>query len=273
VRRRTLGRERLQEFSDEYPCVFVLSTGRTGTQTLSALLDLVGNVFAYHEPRPKLYGLSELSYRYSDDSHMHEVLREAFLVARRELMDYSLHCGKGYVETSPQATFLAPVILEAVPSVRFIHLMRDPRYVVRSAMRRGWYQGDEVDRAVITPRPDSELSQRWECYTAFQKNLWLWAETNRWIHRFSSGLPPERRLLVHSEHVFTAREETMERLFAFVRSPTPPRRRIMRLLEKKLNAQITGSFPEPSGWSDAMRSELSAIAGRTAQILGYGSGL
>lgn len=50
------------------PCVFVLSTGRVGSKTLSALIGPAANVFAYHEPEPNLYGLSKLAYhKYKED--------------------------------------------------------------------------------------------------------------------------------------------------------------------------------------------------------------
>jgi hypothetical protein len=269
LRRRLTKRERLQAFDDKHSCVFVLSTGRVGTKTLAALFGLAENVLAYHEPKPTLYGLSRLSYDYCTSIPVRKVLQEAFLATRRQLMNYSLDCGKGYVETSPQVTFLAPVIIEAVPQVRFIHLVRDPRHVVRSGMRRKWYAGHPADKTRIVPPPGSEAERRWQSYNAFQKNLWLWDETNRWILEFSSSLPTGRILLVHSENVFDGREETLGQLFTFVGASMPAERGIRSVLAKKLNVQNTGTFPEPSDWSAEMRNDLAEIAGETARTLGY----
>ena len=78
LRRKILGQQRLQRFDDQHPCVFFLSTGRVGTQTFASLLRLADNVFAYHEPRPNLYGLSRTSYLYLNDKCCYKVLREAF---------------------------------------------------------------------------------------------------------------------------------------------------------------------------------------------------
>jgi hypothetical protein len=267
--RKVLRHKRLRDFDDRHPCVFVLSTGRAGTKTLASLFNLAPNILSYHEPMPSLYELSKLSYECGDDSMARKVLREAFLSVREERMTYSLARGKGYVETSPQATFLAPVILEAIPNVRFVHIVRDPRYVVRSAMRRQWYNSNPADNTRIAPRPDSPVGPRWEGYNAFQKNLWLWAETNQWIINFSSGLPNDRVLLVRSEDLFAAHEETIASLYAFILSPLPSRRKITGVLGKKLNAQSSGTFPEPSGWAAEMRADLTAIAGTTANLLGY----
>lgn len=261
--------ERLGEFDVNHPCVFVLSTGRVGTQTLSSIFKLATNIFAYHEPKPLLYGLSKLSYEFSNNTLVRKVLREAFLIARKEIMEYSLFYGRGYVETSPQTTFLAPIILEAIPNARFIHVVRDPRDVVRSGMRRKWYDGHVADKTRIVPNHDSEEGIQWRSFTIFQKNLWLWTETNKWIHKFSTGLPNDRILLICAEDLFTVHEEIIEKLFAFIDSPIPSKRQIKRVLSKSLNSQKDGIFPEVSDWSGEMRKDLISIAGSTAEVYGY----
>lgn len=268
--RRKFSKEgKLSRFDDVHPCVFVLSTGRVGTQTLSSLLKFATNVFAYHEPKPILYGLSKQAYEFSNNILVRRVLREAFLTARKEIMEYSLFCGRGYIETSPQSTFLAPIIMEAIPEVRFIHVVRDPRDVVRSGMRRKWYDGHVADKTRIAPDPDTEEGLRWKGFSAFQKNLWLWAETNKWIFEFSSGLPADRKLLIHSEELFSAHEGIIEKLFDFTNSPIPSKRRIMHVLDKNLNMQSSGMFPERSNWTDEMYKDLFSIAGNIAKTIGY----
>ncbi len=272
IRRRLLKQAGRAEFDDRYPCVFVLSTGRSGTQTLAALYELATNVFAYHEPNPELTALSKLFYEYEEkyleNAAISSVFREAFLTSRRRLLNYSLDCGRGYVETTPQNTFLAPVIIDAIPSVKFVHLVRDPRYVVRSAMRRKWYDGNPNDDTRIIPRPNSEAAQQWATYSTFQKNLWLWAETNRWILEVSSRLA-DRVLRIQAERLFEGDEETLSKLFAFIGASLPSPRKISRVLGKQLNAQRTGKFPESGDWTEEMLRDLWTIAGEPATALGY----
>ena len=260
---------RIESFDGAHPCIFVLSTGRTGTQTLSALLSLAANVFVYHEPRPKLYGLSKLSYEHCKHEFELKVLQEAFLTARRDLLDYSLSCGKGYVETSPQATFLASAIREAVPNARFIHLIRDPRYVVRSGVRRRWYGGHSADKTRIGPLANSDAANQWDNYNLFQKNLWLWTETNRWILQFAEDIPSENMLRIHSEDVYSAHQPTVEKLFSFVNASIPSTKKVAHILRKKLNSQYEGAFPKPTDWSLEMNNDLLKIAGETAESLEY----
>ena len=266
LRRRVLGLKRIEEFNEEYPCAFVLSTGRAGTKTLAALSGLAKNVFAYHEPKPLLYGLSKLSYKLAKDPQALKVLCEAFQIARGNLLHYSLSCSRGYVETSPQVTFLAPVVLSAIPNARFIHLARHPADVVRSGMRRQWYAGHPFDCSRLAPVHEKP---EWNSWAPFHKNLWLWAETNRWILNFTSHLPAERTLVVHAEDLFVGEEETLERLFEFIGAPIPPRRRINKVLRQQLNAQERGDFPRSSDWSADMQRDLSAFCGEIAAQLSY----
>lgn len=262
-------RKPLNAFEDEHPCVFVLSTGRTGTETIAALFTLARNVVSLHEPSPKMYELSKLAYEYSAEAVALRLLSASFCSLRSELLNTSLSYGLGYVESSPQVTFLAPAILENYPMARFIHLVRDPRDVVRSGMRRKWYDGHPSDATRIVPASDSQAGQSWNKYSPFQKNLWLWAETNRWILEFTSRLPRETVLRVRSEDMFSGNEEAMHELFQFIGSPLPQRQKISKLLGKKLNAQTSGQFPASQLWSAGQKEDLLRIAGNTAYELGY----
>ncbi|HHS98086.1 MAG TPA: sulfotransferase [Chloroflexi bacterium] len=269
LRYRLSGRERLSTFDEEHPCIFALSTGRTGTKTLAALLGLSGNLFAYHEPRPKLFALSRLAYLYGDSSPADEILTAAFATARQELLEYALSCGRGYAETSPHLTFLAPAILRLLPNARFIHLTRHPVAVVRSGVRRRWYAGHHRDPTRITPRPGTEDADRWATYSVVQKNLWLWDATNRWILEFLSTLPPEQALCLKAEEIFAGDYETLKRLYAFAGAPMPSMRRVRSILRKRLNAQKKSAPPFSEADQADLRANLARFTAETASRLGY----
>jgi len=258
---------KVSDFSN-LSCIFVLSTGRAGTQTLAALCGLAKNYFVYHEPEPRLFGLSKLSYeKYNLENDV--IFQESFITCRRELFKYALLMEKNYMETGNHVTFLAPIILKTLAQVRFIHLVRDPRDVVRSGMRRKWYDGGIFDRTRIVPREGTKADSEWSCYTPFQKNLWLWDESNRWILNFLSKIPEQQQLLVQSEDVFNGHKDTIESIFKFMDSPLPSERQISNVLGKKMNVQKVGRFPNPSDWTEEMQQQLVNLAGETAKRLGY----
>jgi len=226
-------------------------------------------VNAYHEPLPNLYRFSKLSYWYAEDQMAQDIFSEGFLAMRSDLLHHALAHHKGYVETSPQATFLAPSIVQTIPQVKFIHLVRNPKDVVRSGMRRKWYDGHRLDKNRITPVPGSKLHERWLQYSPFQKNLWLWNETNRWILNFLTTVPPHSKILIHAEDIFAASPDALKRIFDFIHASLPSERKIRRVLGRRLNAQQSGVFPEFEQWDSNRRKILIEMCGDTANQLGY----
>lgn len=266
------GQTHPRQFDENHPCVFVLSTGRVGSETLTHLLKQSDNALVYHEPLPELFGLSRKAYElypaYSQDETIQGLLHEAFLTSRRALFEYALYCNRGYIEAGPPATFLAPIIRDAVPQVKFIHLIRSPLAVVQSGMRRGWYSGHPYDATRIIPDPASEMNNHWDSFNAFEKNCWLWAETNRWIADYLAGLPADQSLTFHSEDLFGADNIAFERLFSFINQPVPITRSVRKILGRKLNAQNGSSMADinPGG---EVREPLRSFFEQTAARFGY----
>lgn len=251
------------------PCVFFLSTGRVGTKTIAALASLSEHVIAFHEPAPKLYGLSNICYQTFDENRNLELFKEAFLTARKDLFNYTLSFNKGYVETSPQVTFLAPIIRSVMPEAKFVHVIRDPRSFIRSGMRRRWYVDHPMDNTRIKPPLSSELCDQWQHWSPFRKIIWLWQESNLWIDKFMSTLRRDQGLFLQAEEIFELTPNSLEKLYRILNTDMPSEKKIKWILSKKFNAQTTGDFPEFSGWTDKMYTELVENTGNTAEYFGY----
>lgn len=260
---------RLSDFNDEHPCIFVLSTGRVGSMTVSKLLNLAQNVFSFHEPLPKLFHLNRMAYDYANDLSKRKILIEAYLTARRDLFQHSLLCGKGYVETGPQSTFLFPLIFEAVSASKFIHIVRHPASVIRSGMTRNWYDGHPRDAERIKPLLGSSEFENWGKWGAFEKNIWLWSETNRWIRFYLDKLPQNRCIRIHAEDIFEAEISTIRLLFDFINSEYPSFKKIKKVLSYKWNKQQHSEHTDKIVWSDRMIEIFNEIAGNTAESFGY----
>ena len=261
----------LADFDDTRPCVFVLSTGRSGTHTLTGLYRLAPGFLAYHEPGADLDGLAKTAYEYGtgDDASISGIFAEAFLAARHTLLQTSLYARKGYIETSHFNTFLAPYIYQALPAVRFLHITRHPRDFVNSAIRRGWYRGNIFDKNRIVPRMGSDEVNQWSTYEPYKKNIWLWAETNRWIAQFLDTIPAENTLQIRAEDIFAGEMEMIVQLYRLIDTPVPSTNNIEKVLNEKLDSPPQRAFTPLEKWTDAMLSDLDAIAGETAAKLGY----
>jgi hypothetical protein len=257
----------IPSFDDIHPCVFVLSTGRVGSMTLARLLDLSPNLLVKHEPSPKLFRLSKANYHYPFESS--EFSDSIFWTVREELINQALSSGQGYVETSPQATFFAPVILKAIPSVKFIHLVRHPADIVTSGMRRNWYGGHPSDNTRITPTSTDKYGRDWSSMNQLEKNAWLWTETNCWIMDFLKAVPENQHITVRAEDLYNKKPDVINDVFDFVGAEAPSQKRVNKVLSKKHNQQTRGDFPSFKNWTPEMKDQLRMLSGDQTKALGY----
>jgi len=254
------------EFKD-CPCVFVLSTGRVGTETLAALLAQSPAVYSVHEPRPALLPVTYEAYMSrGEDDRWVDVLR----AARGEAVASACARGQVYSETNPRMTFVASELAKAFPASKFIHLHRHPYQVIYSCMRRGHYRGHPGDYARIHPRPDDPYYANWDSMTTLEKVAWNWAESNSIALDFMEKLPPDRRLNLSSDELFNGSDATLRRLFGFVGVEVPGAVHSRDVLESQLNRQVGGVPVErPEKWSYDEKGAVNAIVGDAARALGY----
>jgi hypothetical protein len=76
-------------------------------------------------------------------------------------------------------------------------------------------------------------------------------------------------LFLHAEEIFEPHYASIEKLYQFLNSNMPSKKKIKKILSKKMNAQITGDFPKSGDWTNAMYTELIKNAGKTAAYFGY----
>lgn len=228
IRKNSIG----ESYKDQ-KAIFVLSTGRVGTQTLARILTQSSKTIGFHEPTPKLYSLSKEAFYNSEEERI-EIASEAYNLLRKDHLKFATLLNKRYVETSPQNTFLGPAIKKLLPNSKFIHLIRKPEDVILSGINRGWYSGHNYDKFRILPKTDSVFFDKWKSFSQLEKNVWLWTETNNWIKKFVSKLPEGDSFLLHSEKMFN-NEKGFEELFSVFGIDNIKVGSIKKILAKKLN--------------------------------------
>lgn len=174
--------------------VFVLSTGRCGTEFLANLLLLNDNAIVNHSPSPKLIYADRLAFENQRD----DFLLGALVAGRFELVSEAFMRKKPYLETNSRATFLAPSIVGFFPKARFIHLVRSPEAFLKSGLELGYYKNRHNDYSRIRCA-DREL---WGNFEQYEKILWLWNETNAFIEKFKIKSGCCNVLTVYSEELF-----------------------------------------------------------------------
>ena len=249
------------------PCVFVLSTGRAGTKTLTDLLALSSDVIALHEPLPTLVKASYDAFMEYDRAGLGQLWDYLILSARDDYVFEANLQGKIYIETNNRLTYLAEALARAFPDSRFIHLHRNPYEVIYSALRRQWYCNHPWDFARISPKHGQPFADSWNSMTALEKNAWYWSKVNSHIINFFSSLPHGRKFVLPSSLLFNADEQILNNLFQFIGAEQPEIKAIYQALSKKLNAQ--DSVFVKKKWSKAEREIVINIVQDVALELGY----
>lgn len=205
--------------------VFVLSVGRSGSNMLGDALACSSKLQAAHEPAPHLL---DINYRAWHGNISHDEIQDALATRRDSLLARAEAAGQLYVESSHYLSFLVPALVERY-NARFIHLIRDGRTFVPSAMQRGWYKWPKPlrwarlqlgQRMMLRPDP----SVQWECHrlwppaeatTQIQRLAWLWSEYNLGIRRQLQALNTPT-LTVRLEDIGRDPKTELTRVLSFV---------------------------------------------------------
>ncbi len=252
-------------------CIFVLSTGRAGTQSLTHLLSICPEVHSEHEPNPRLIQTSYQYYqqKFSAETKTQQEWKDLVLAARDDLIFQANRDGKIYLETNNRMTYLAPVLAEIFPASQFIHLHRHPFEFVRSGIRRNYYQGHNWDFARIHPAGTHPDAQRWLTMSQMAKVAWNWQAVNQHIMAFFDTLSPDRQMTLAAADLFLAGDAQIAELYNFINVPIPQGSRFKTLLAQPSNQQTDGDFPEYSEWSSQECATVMCEVEEVANALGY----
>lgn len=131
-RRQTLDTDNLKK------TIFILSTGRTGTNFFADYFNKHPSVTAHHEPKPsrilRMWSNARLENRAADEEMV------AVFSAKRKRLFKSLN-GSIYIESNPFIIGFAPVLKNVFKEPVIIHVVRDPRDYIRSALNHGNAKG------------------------------------------------------------------------------------------------------------------------------------
>lgn len=177
-------------------------------------------------------------------------------------------------------------ISRMLPEARIIALVRNGGDFVQSATATqgpdetpvGWPPRDKpltpVEQFVSLgrwcPRPDSMWAADWEDWDHFERNAWLWAETNRVILDAIDTIEPARIFVLRFEEFFGSLETAYPALRDFLGFSSPIGDETRRLMAgRPINHRQDRALPPPALWSEAMRARFETIAGDVMRRLNY----
>lgn len=185
---------------------FILSAGRSGSRSISHMLDTYPGCICLHHPEPEL--IIECSEWFYGDYPTSGIGEQ--LTATRP----PVACNGVYGEANLQLSLIIPVLCDQFPHSKFIWLIRDGRDVVASMFDRGWY--DPGSKRVAAVWHNARLqgnrcgdfsTAEWNGLTRFEKCCWLWSKYNRIIEEAFSVLPRHRRMMVRLDRLRASQKE------------------------------------------------------------------
>jgi hypothetical protein len=256
--------------------VFVLSTGRVGTDTLTQVLNQSVEINAFHEPEPRFLAETKSAYQ-TPPSNRRETLDLAAFYHHARMFEFPaattyrtcLRRGLVFAETSNRLTYFAPSLAEYFPLAQFIHLHREPANVVRSAMRRRFYAGHGWDAYRIEPRSSDPFASAWEAWTPFEKCCWYWRAINEFALNFNDSLDGSRTFNLPSADLFDGNGDVLRRLFEWIGVSPPDDDSLQQIVDVPHNAQERGDFPKWPKWTREQKSQMLRIVQPVSSRLGY----
>ena len=252
-------KKNIESFSDlpekifaEMDPVFVVSTGRAGSELLVKLMNESKMGSIYHEPRPRMFYSSKLIFERKIDIQSKQV---AYLNARYDLLKKAYLEENRFVETNNRNSFFIAALSKLFPKSKFIHLVRHPGDFVRSGIRREYYRGNENDDSRITPLTDDEIYSSWANLSDIQKIGWLWNTTNDFIEKEKVYLNDNNFLLIKSEDLFL-KPDTYNEICNFLDHPLLSQKRIRSVISKPINKQKQSFYPKWKQWSKIEKNVL-----------------
>ena len=247
--------------------VFILSSGRTGTKFLAEFFGAnFANVVARHEPAPS-YQLRMLSNARAAGAASRSVLAAALRLSRPGLW----RGGDGLViESNPFLYGFVDVLGELADSPTIIHIVRDPRTYVPSAINHGGSSGLKAAASALIPFwfPPVRLAPGVGAHPGpVELFAGEWALVNRFLVEHGGGLPGYHRL--RFEALFDAENSGLRRMVELLGLSYPGDAAPVSAAEK-VNAGRLNAIGGWASWEAGQRAAVERICGGLMREWGYG---
>lgn len=265
--------------TEEYRPIFFLSTGRTGTEFFTKLLNNSDKVQVFHSPsnlfcneQSELIEQGKIAYemymQYGfNDERTNKLVSQIFMASRESLLYKTYLHKKVYIETNNRITFLAPALKYIFPNAKFIYLHRHPAEFIRSGIRRKYYESNSIhELGRLVPLNETKYFNNWSKLDNIQKVAWLWSETNSFIDNFLSTLNSNDYFRFDFNQLTL---NNIQNLLSFLEIEDINDPLINSLIKKPINIQKFGSFPKYKAWKQNDKNKVIDLCGKLSLKYGY----
>ena len=271
-----------------------IGAGRCGTMALANLLNNEPGVTCLHEGKVRVREqageklLPFLTLQNHQAYEKPETAAALFVRYRGDMAVRGKASGSAWFGDVAYnyAPFLAhvPAVL---PGARVFVVFRNGVDFVRSATTLegdnpaplGWPPRDrslnDIETFIGLGRWRPRVGERWHAeWTAdfdhFERNAWLWAETNRVLLDALDRLDPAMAMRIRFEDFFQRLPDAYGELRDFLGLPSDIGPEVRKLLKGgRINQRSVYAVPHAAEWDGGMRKRFAQIAGDVMERLGY----
>ncbi len=252
--------------------ILVVSTGRTGSKALAHYLnEAFTGVRALHEPRPsyrlRIYSGARLAGKVSPDR-----LVKVLTKARRRLVEQIR--AAVYVESNPFLYGFVDVFPDVFERAKVVHVVRDPRTYIPSALNFRSHQGVKRLANSILPywviKPESVRpgpTRTWAQMTAVEWQAWVWDLINRHISQAARQYGDDY-LFVRYKDLMRPDGSGIRKLADWI-GAEESLGILDQLLKTKVNASRSEEVPSWDRWKEEDRQLVAKYCGSLMERYGY----
>ena len=243
--------------------IFIMGSGRSGTQLLSDLLDSTGKAKIFHEPNfEEDVGSMDLLRRNVDLALQYWEEFRSLEVYRRWVEKPKT---KMYGEVNGTIRYQTPAIKKLFPHSKMLMVVRDARGIVRSVM--GWrqfYGPNSKGAYALSPLSGDPYLKDWSQMSRFEKICWSLNDTNMFL---MSHIPENCWLQL--ERLVSDYAYFKERFSDYLGIDIPFETWSEKVGKKSKNATVEYGFPEWEDWTSEQKNQFTIICGHAMALLGY----
>lgn len=252
--------------------ILIISAGRTGTTALAQYFDLAyDEVRGLHEPRPTR-SLRRLSVKGVAGKATAEQLERSLRRARRSILAKVQE--PIYLESNGFLSGFLTVLDDVYEEPLVVHIVRNPRSHIASAINFGSYSGIKRLVSALIPywtlKPDYVCKGEylaWRNMSRIERAIWSWRYTNAWLNQGEKRFG-QRYMRVRFEELFA---EEGNGLLEFAKRLGLPGNPVLKEAFAKgaVNPSKGSASLNQLGWDGSNEEILQTSAGELMRLYGY----
>lgn len=248
--------DKMEEWFNSRNVFFILSMGRSGTQSLSDLLNKTPGALVVHEPFIEAVPHQEAFHDPRKAKEYIQNFRKKESYSRVHKLDIET-----YGEVNSFLRRHCNALKTAFPKAKLLHLVRDGRDVIRSMYSRETMKPRAYDTRRIYPRENDPWRDEWPRMLRFEKLCWYWMVENKYLRECIGKTIHFEKIILEYDYF---KKNVLKPLNLEISRETWE-----EIINKPKNATVSHKLPHWSKWDKRTKEAFERICGEEMRKSGY----